>query len=173
MHWGKRGGDRRRTGRRRRRSPLLAFVGTVVAMGLLSGCGLQLPSDPDGTLARISGGELRVGASPSGELVTVDDGEVSGPLAELIEGFAEERDATVTWTVDSEEDLVHDLEAGRLDLAIGGMTASTPWSTLVSVTRGYPGIDGSGGAEVAVLLPLGENAFQLALETYLDGEVGR
>ncbi|MHC2998281.1 hypothetical protein OB08_03140 [Microbacterium sp. HJ5] len=151
------------------RTALAAIV--VGCAAVLVGCGLQIPTDPDGSLDRITGGELRVGASPSGELVVVDGGDVDGPLADLVEGFAQERGATVEWTVDSEEDLVDDLEKGELDLAIGGMTAATPWSARVSVTRGYPGIAESRGADVAVLLPLGENALQSALEAYLDREV--
>ena len=151
-----------------------ARAAAVTALVLaLAGCGIQIPSDPDGTLDRITGGELRVGASPSGGLVTVDGDRVGGSLAELIEGFADEHDADVVWTVDSEEDLVADLTEGRLDLAVGGMTAATPWSAQVSVTRGYPAVPDSRGADVAVLLPLGENRLQQALETYLDGEVGR
>lgn len=160
--------------RPRGRAPLTRLLAAGVAAGLalaLAGCGLQIPTDPDGTLDRITGGELRVGASPSGRLVVVEDGDVRGSLAELIEGFAAEHDAQVTWVVDSEEDLVDDLVNGRIDLAIGGMTAATPWSVQVSVTRGYPRIEESGGADVAVLLPLGENALQTALETYLDAEV--
>jgi ABC-type amino acid transport substrate-binding protein len=150
-----------------------AVVAVLAAASALTGCGLQVPADPDGTLERITGGQLRVGASPSGDLVVLQGGDVEGSLAELVEGFAEERDAEVVWTVDSEEDLVADLVAGRLDLAIGGMTAATPWSAQVAATRGYPGIADSDGADVAVLLPLGENALQSALETYLDREVAR
>lgn len=41
------------------------------------------------------------------------------------------------------------------------------------MTRGYPGIEGAGGRELVMLVPLGENAFLSALETYLDGEVDR
>jgi ABC-type amino acid transport substrate-binding protein len=152
-----------------------AALAVVLAASVttLSGCGLEIPTDPDGALDRITGGELRVGASPSGDLVVVDGTVVDGALADLIEGFAREHDATVEWSVDSEEDLVADLEEGSLDLAIGGITAATPWAERVSVTRGYPGIPDSGGADVAVLLPLGENGLQAALETYLDGEVSR
>ncbi|MDY0908857.1 hypothetical protein [Microbacterium sp. CFBP9034] len=167
-------GERRRGPRAARpRTRVVLLLAAVAVTSAVTGCGLQLPADPDGTLDRITGGELRVGASPSGDLVAVEEGEVSGPLADLIEGFADDRESTVRWIVDSEEDLVADLEAGRLDLAIGGMTAATPWSNRVSVTRGYPGIAGSGGADVAVLLPMGENALQSALEVYLDGQVAR
>ncbi|BDV29622.1 hypothetical protein [Microbacterium terricola] len=145
---------------------------TMLLAAGLTGCGLTIPTDPDGTLGRITDGMLRAGASPSAGLVTVEGDEVSGPLADLVEGFAREHGAEVTWIVDSEEDLVDDLADGELDLAVGGMTDATPWTTLVSVTRGYPGIPGADGAPVVMLLPLGENALQSALETYLDQEVG-
>lgn len=163
-------GSRRKPARSSRAVHATAIAVLTIA---LAGCGIQIPADPDGSLERITGGELRVGASPSGDLVVVDGDEAEGTLAEVIEGFAAERGATVVWTIDSEEDLVDDLVRGRLDLAIGGMTASTPWTAQVSATRGYPGIPGSKGADVAVLLPLGENALQAALETYLDQEVAR
>lgn len=145
----------------------------LLCAGLLTGCGMSIPVDPDGTLDRVTGDILRVGASPSGDLVVVSSADaVSGPLADLIAGFAESRDARVAWTVGSEEDLVDGLETGGLDLAIGGMTDATPWTDRVSVTRGFSGIPASGGHPVVVLLPMGENALQAALETYLDGEVG-
>ena len=138
----------------------------------IAGCGFTVPSDPQGTLDRVRGGELRAGASASGELVTVDGSKVGGSLAELVEAFAQSLDAKVTWTVGSEEDLVDGLEAGDLDLAIGGMTDATPWSTRVAVTRGYESIPGA-KAPVVVLLPLGENAWQAAIEGYLDKEAAR
>jgi DNA-binding transcriptional LysR family regulator len=107
-----------------------------------SGCGVRIPSDPDGTQDRVTDSVLRVGASPSGSLVHVGGHRVSGSMADLVEGFAASRGARLEWRVDSEEDLVGDLESGRIDLAIGGMTADTPWATRVSVTRGYPDVDG-------------------------------
>jgi DNA-binding transcriptional LysR family regulator len=143
----------------------------VIAL-CVSGCGLTIPSDPQGTLERVRHGELRAGASASGSLVTVDGTEVGGPLAELVEGFADSVDARVTWTVGSEEDLVDELENGDLDLAIGGMTEATPWSDRVAVTRAYDSIPGAHGP-VVILLPLGENAMQAALETYLDKELSK
>lgn len=137
-----------------------------------TGCGITVPSDPQGTLDRVRGGELRAGASASGDLVTVDGSDVGGPLAELVEDFAESIDAEVTWTVGSEEDLVDGLEGGELDLAIGGMTDATPWSERAAVTRAYDAIPGA-PAPVVLLLPLGENAWQAAVERYLDQEVAQ
>lgn len=156
------------TTRARRRGRLVVAATMTAAIAMTSGCGI--PRDPEGTLDRITGGVLRVGVSPAPGLVQATGGEPGGPLADLVVAFADVRDAEVDWRVDSEEDLVDDLEAGELDLAIGGMTAATPWAERVSVTRGYPGIAGSGGADVAILLPLGENALQSAIERFLDAE---
>lgn len=155
--------------RRGIRSPVsvLALAGIV----FLAGCA-SIPRDPDGTLERVTGGELRVGASPAEGLVEIDGGEVSGPLVDIVEGFAEEHDARAVWTVGSEEDLVFDIEQGTLDMAIGGMTAATPWTVGVGVTRAYPQLD-FGAAPVVMFVPLGENGFLSALETYLDGEVAK
>lgn len=152
------------------RTARLLLVLTLTSV--LTGCGI--PVDPDGTLERIDAdGMLRAGASPSGELVRVSGDGVAGPLVDLVEGFARTRGAEVIWAVESEEALVDDLESGVLDLAVGGMTDQTPWGDRVSVTRGFTGIPGAEGAPVVVLLPLGENATQSALEAYLDEELER
>jgi DNA-binding transcriptional LysR family regulator len=137
-----------------------------------SGCGVTVPSDPQGTLDRVRGGELRAGASPSGDIVTIDGSDVGGSLARLVEDLAASLDAKVTWTVGSEEDLVDGMEAGDLDLAIGGMTDATPWSQRVAVTRAYDTIPGA-RRPVVLLLPLGENAWQATIEGYLDKQVAR
>jgi len=154
------------------RNRRLTVLATVVALAMLalSGCGIRIPTDPDGTLDRVTGGDLRVGASPAWRIVDVSDGRVSGRLPELVEGFATAHDARVIWTVGSEEELVDGLEDGQLDLAIGGMTDASPWSERVSVTRAYPQLapDGRG---IVVLMPMGENALQAALEEYLDEEL--
>lgn len=152
-------------------------TGTLIAVLLLictiTACGARIPSDPNGTLANIETSHvMRVGATSSPGLVTVTSGEVSGPLATLIDGFAEEHEATVTWTVDSEERLVDALEQGEIDLAIGGMTDATVWADRVAVTRGYPALSEDGRA-VVMFVPLGENELQSALESFLDEETRR
>lgn len=158
---------------RRTRAALHSFVFAVAVAALLAGCGVQIPTDPDGSLDRItSTGVLRAGASPAGAALKIDGDQVTGPLAKEIEGFARSLDARVEWTVASEEMLVDALEAGDLDVAVGGMTDQTLWADRVSVTRGYPGIPGADGRALVVLLPLGENALQTAVEQYLDAEVG-
>lgn len=161
-------GRRRRAHRRRR----AAAVPLLLATACLAACGVTIPSDPDGTLDRVRGDELRAGASASGQLVTVEDGEVGGSLAELVEEFAATLDARVEWTTGSEEELVDGLESRDLDLAIGGMTERTPWADRVAVTRAYASVPSS-DEPVVLLLPMGENAWQAALETFLDRELER
>lgn len=157
--------------RSRRLVPLFA-VATAFAVLALSGCGIRIPNDPDGTLDRVTDGELRVGASPASTLVEVSNGEVSGSLASLIEGFAATRHAHIVWSIGSEEQLVDQLEDGQLDLAIGGMTDSSPWSERVALTRAYPELSPE-EQRIVLLLPMGENAWQSAIEQYLDEEVAR
>lgn len=163
---------RGQTGRGRIRRPFGALFVGVLAASALTGCGLQIPADPDGTLERVSGDVLRVGASPEEPLVQEQGGEVVGTQADLVEKFAASMDASVEWTVGSEETLVSKLEAGDLDLVVGGMTSATLWVGKAGISRGYPGIDGSDGRPLVWLVPLGENAFLSTIEYFLDDEVG-
>lgn len=138
----------------------------------LAGCGMSIPTDPDGTLERVTGGELRIGASADPGLVNVEGTSPTGPLPELAEGFAKRLDAEPEWTVGSEETLVRMLESGDVDLVIGGFTEKTPWIDKAGLSRGYSGIAGADGRKIVMLVPLGENAFLSDLERYLDEEVG-
>jgi ABC-type amino acid transport substrate-binding protein len=160
-----------RSGARGARRVLAALLAGMLSLALTA-CGLTIPTDPDGTLDRVSGGLLRVGASPSAGLIAEDDGRMSGPLAALVGSFASAIDADLEWFTGSEEELVADLEAGRIDLAVGGMTDATPWTDRVGATRGYPGIPAASGRAIVMLVPLGENALLSALERHLDAEVG-
>jgi membrane-bound lytic murein transglycosylase MltF len=107
-----------------------------LSMLLLAGCGATIPTDPDGTLDRASGGTLRVGATENGSWVDVREGEDPvGTEPELVRSFASALGAEVEWSTGSEEALVGDLEEGDLDLVIGGLTAETPWSEKAGTTR--------------------------------------
>jgi len=149
-----------------------AAAAALVLVGLLAGCGLTIPSDPDGTLDSVRGGELRVGASLEPGLVEGDSGNPTGPLPDLVTAFGDRLDADTVWTVGSEETLVGMLETGDLDLVIGGFTDQTLWVEKAGTTRGYPGIDGADGRRIVMLVPMGENAFLSELERFLDEEVG-
>lgn len=149
-----------------------AAVIAVFAMLLVAGCGITVPTDPNGTLDSVTGSTLHAGASPEAGLVDTDGEQPQGPLVELVEDFAASIDARVEWTVAAEESLVRELEAGDLDLAVGGFTDQTPWSDRAGVTRGYSNIPGADDRKLVFLVPLGENAFLSSLETFLDEEVG-
>ena len=134
---------------------------------LLAGCGLKMPSDPEGTLDRVAGGTLRVGIShnpPWTETGTGSDpanagtgsdtvsrtgpGEATagtgstgtapaGTEAELVRAFAAEHNARVEWVSGGESNLVRRLERGELDLVIGGLTKDSPWSKYAALTQPY------------------------------------
>jgi ABC-type amino acid transport substrate-binding protein len=154
------------------RHRLLSVSGAVVLLIGLAGCGLEVPSDPNGTLDAAVDGTLRVGASPDPTLVEVRGEEVSGAEVELVEAFASSIDARIDWTVGGEEQLVTGLEDGELDLVIGGITDQTPWVDHAGVSRSYPEMPGAAGRSIVVLVPLGENRFLSAVEAFLDEEVG-
>lgn len=151
------------------------LVTAVGVLGVLGGCGVTVPTDPDGTIERVRGGELRVGVSPHEPWTQVGAGGTpTGLEPELVEGFARSLDADVVWTPGGEEELVGDLDRGELDLVVGGFTASTPWTSHAAVTVSYVTVtDPDGKPEGHVMLtPMGENAFLVALERYLlDQEV--
>lgn len=148
-----------------------AVIGVACTVGLV-GCGLSVPADPDGTLTAVTEGELRVGVSPDPGLIEEDGAAPSGPVAELVNDFAERLDAQPDWALGSEESLVRMLEAGKLDLLVGGFTDQSPWVDRAGMTRGYTQIEGADGRRIVFLVPLGENAFLAQLETFLDEEVG-
>lgn len=155
------------------RSSKVLAVALAAATLLLSGCGLDIPADPEGTLATVRGGELRAGVSPNGALLDVSGPEPAGAEADAIRAFAESLDAEVEWTVGSEEALVRGLEDGEIDLVAGGLTDQTPWLDKAGVTRAYREITDERGRQhkLVMLVPLGENAFLSELEVFLTSYV--
>lgn len=151
------------------------LVAALLALPILAlaGCGLSIPTDPDGTLDAVRGGTLRVGVSPHEGWAEVVDGAGVGREAELVEGFADALDAEVEWVEAGEEHLMEALEAGDLDLVIGGLSDATPWSTHAAITRPYLTTTDASGASTnhVMAAPLGENAFLVALETFLTEEL--
>jgi ABC-type amino acid transport substrate-binding protein len=154
----------RTTARARLATVILATVLSTVLTAALSGCGITIPTDPNGTLDDIRGGTVHAGVSLSeGLAYESPDGTPRGPVIEFVDEFAEEQGARVEWTIDSEERLVDELESGDLDIAVGGITDQTPWTD-----RAYAGIEGSAGRSIVMLVPLGENELLSTLEEFLD-----
>jgi ABC-type amino acid transport substrate-binding protein len=148
---------------------LFAVTAAAVAV-LLSGCGVSIPSDPSGTLESVRGGTLRAGVSPNDGFVEVGGPEPSGSEIDALRAFAASVDARVEWTVGSEEALVRELEAGDLDLVVGGLTDQTPWLDRAGVTRPYTEVTDDDGQtrKLVMLVPIGENAFLSELEIFLS-----
>lgn len=143
---------------------------------VLTGCGLSIPADPEGTLERVSGGELRVGVShnpPWTDLST--EAEPTGVEPDLVQDFATAHDAEIVWETGGEEHLMTLLDEGRLDMVIGGLTDSSPWTSHSAITSSYAeavGPDGSTEKHV-MAVRTGENAFMVALERHaLEQEIG-
>ncbi|MCG7417132.1 transporter substrate-binding domain-containing protein [Microbacterium sp. ACRRU] len=151
------------------------FAALLVAAAIVlcvSGCGIRIPSDPEGTLQAVEGGVLHAGVSPNGDWVRVEGDGVSGTDVERLRAFAAALDAEVEFTVGSEEALVRGLKDGDLDVVAAGITDATPWTTDAGVSRPYAEAtlaDGS-TASIVMLVPLGENAFLSRLETFLTEE---
>jgi hypothetical protein len=90
-----------------------------------------------------------------------------------VEAFAEDHGAEVRWTVAGEEHLVSLIEDGELDLAVGGFTDTNAWVDKVGLTRPYAEVEVNGSTEAHVMMvPMGENALQSALERWLDDHGG-
>jgi len=147
-------------------------IPTLVLLVALTACSATIPSDPDDTLDRVTGGILRVGVSPSPpwtDLPDGPDGEPAGTEVELVEEFASTIDSEVQWAAGGEEELIGQLERGELDLVIGGLTARSPWAEKAALTYRYTETTGPDGAkELHVMAaPMGENAFLVELEGFL------
>jgi len=157
------------------RSRTVRVIAVAAMSLLLAGCGIQIPSDPDGTLEHVEGGVLRAGVSPNDGWVEIEGTEPSGAEVEALSDFATSLDADVEWTVGSEESLVRGLENGDLDVVAGGLTDKTPWTTKAGTTRPWAEttLDDGEKVKLVMLVPLGENAFLSRLETFLTAEAER
>ena len=101
------------------------LVALLCALSVVA-CGV--PRDPEGTLDRAGGGEMRVGVSSSDPWTAWSGDEPSGVEVELVKEFAAEIDSEIFWVEGSEAEVIEALEAGELDLVIGGLTSTSPWS---------------------------------------------
>ncbi|AWH93633.1 substrate-binding periplasmic protein [Dietzia lutea] len=141
---------------------------------LLAGCS-SIPADADGALDRAQNGTLAVGVSEHPPWTFVGpDGGVTGREADLIEGFAEKIGAEIEWHIGPESVLADAIKEGELDVVIGGLTSSAPWSDKMALTRSYAAVATKDGQtdDMVMGVPLGENALMIALERHLAHEHG-
>lgn len=149
---------------------MAAMLALVVLPFTVASCS-GFPADPDGTLDRVSGGTLRVGVSHSPPATDVSGSDPAGSETELARDFAASLNAGVEWTEGGEEFLMESLAHGDLDLVIGGLTESSPWTDKAALTRPYAeSTENWGDPRKHVLAaPMGENAFLSQLEEFLSG----
>ena len=150
-----------------------AMVPGLALVLSLTSCGITIPQDPDGTLDRVTGGTLRVGVSENAEWVRLPPaGDPEGIEPGLVEEFAGTLDATIEWVPGAEHELADDLFNGELDMAIGGFGSDTPWVKEAGITRPYAETTDERGKTVkhVMLVPLGENAFLLELDQFLQAQ---
>jgi len=141
----------------------------TACISFLSACGV-IPADSIGTFDRSRGGELIVGISEHEPWAEASaNGEYTGSEVELIEGFADSIDADVKWYSAPESVLAGKIKEDQLDIVIGGLTSTSPWSTHMALTRPYTKVDGE---SMVMGTRLGENALLVALERYLAEEFG-
>lgn len=136
----------------------------------LSGCGVSIPADPNDTLARITDGVLRVGVSHQPPWTDISDADApAGIEVDLVEEFATTRSATIEWEAGGEEQLMTMLREGQLDMVIGGLTTSSPWTTHGALTTSYTEATGPDGktAKHVMAVSMGENDFMTSLERFL------
>lgn len=108
----------------------------LLLAALIAGC--QFPRDPEGTLDRVDDGVLRVGITPADPWVRLGgDRDPTGVEVELVETFAQTRNARVEWVSGSESDLMDALHGRRLDVVIAGLTRRSEWRKVVALTRPY------------------------------------
>lgn len=126
----------------------------------LAGCG-SIPRDPEGTLERVRGERvIRVaridGASP------VDLLRARAVLARLEATTG----ATATIRSDRQEPALLALEAGEVDLVVGGrFDAKTPWKTRVTLGPPFDSRETPAGKTAAhVVARNGENAWIMLIE---------
>jgi polar amino acid transport system substrate-binding protein len=142
-------------------APLLSACGTIAA----------LPADVDGTYDRASDGNLVVGVSEHLPWVNVDDdtGEVTGIEADLLNSFARSINAEIEWHPGPESVLAEQIRDGEVDIVVGGLTTSAPWSSHMALTRSYATVEEE---NMVMGVRLGENELLVALERHLAREHG-
>jgi hypothetical protein len=138
----------------------------IFAALLLAGC--DLPTDSDGATVRIAKTHaLRVGLSDNPPWVRFENGKARGVEAELVEGFAQSLGAQVHWTRGAESRLVALLKERKLDLMVGGVTTSAPWTSETGVSRSFTKSGFVQPGHVILTAP-GENRLLLRLDRFLE-----
>ena len=111
------------------------LVVAVVIASICTSC--KIPDDPQHTLEHIRGGTMRVGVIENRPWVERINDQPTGVEVELVRQFAQELDAKIEWVWGPENEILKALKHYELDLAIGGLTKSTPWQKEIGITNPY------------------------------------
>jgi polar amino acid transport system substrate-binding protein len=128
--------------KKRRRNPMIVSVAAMHTLAViivaltLTACA-SAPTDPEGTLDRVSGGTMRVGVTENDPWTTISGPEPEGIEVAIVKSFAEEVEAEIEWFEGSEERLFGALKHGTLDLVIGGFGAKNHYAAEASLTHPY------------------------------------
>lgn len=139
--------------------PLLS---ACALLAVTAGCGI--PHDPEETYRRVLRRTVRVGVCEHPPFTVLEEGKPRGIEADLIKGFARQLDATVRWHRGTEGPLIEALGQGKLDVVIGGLKESSPWSSHAGATQPYVE---AGGEKFVMFVRQGENRWLLELDKYL------
>jgi polar amino acid transport system substrate-binding protein len=118
------------------RRELAGLTASLLLVTATAGC--QWPRDPDGTLEHVRNGVLRVGITGNPPwTVVADDAEPAGVEPELVRRLAVRLGARVEWSGGTESTLMPAVKDRTLDLVIGGLNATAPWTAEASLSRPY------------------------------------
>lgn len=118
-------------------APAKHAAAASLALTLLMGACDDYPKDPKNTLQRVSGGTVRAGAIAAEPWVIWQPEGPAGVEVELVERLARTLDARVTWYRGTEHEVIDALKHRQLDIVVGGLTKSSPRSSVVGFTRPY------------------------------------
>jgi ABC-type amino acid transport substrate-binding protein len=130
-------------------------------MVVLAACD-DYPRDPEGTLDRARGGIVEAGIVENAPWAMQDNGKTRGIEVRLVEQFVSSLGGKVEWSEVSGTAAMRALKTRKLDLVVGGFLETDPWRSEAGFTRAY-----ISGTKHVMAVPKGENAWLVALETFL------
>ncbi|WP_421861257.1 transporter substrate-binding domain-containing protein [Parvibaculum sp.] len=144
-----------------RKAARLGSVFAGLLLALLTACD-DYPKDPHGTLAHAQGGTIKAGIVENAPWTVRNNGEARGIEVQLVEQFVSSLGGKVEWSEMSGPVAMRALKTRKLDLVVGGFLQTDSWRSEVGFTRAY-----IPGTKHVMAVPKGENAWLIALETFL------
>lgn len=146
----------------RRAGKFKTILVSIPLLLLVAACD-DFPKDPEGTLDRVRGGTVYAGIVENPPWAVSEDKSAKGIEVQIVEEFAASLDAEVHWAGISGPAAMRALEERKLDIVVGGFLQTDPWKSKVGFSRPY-----IHGTKRVMAVPKGENAWLVALETYLS-----